>query len=51
MSAVAVRAMFRSHPEKPAHSETMSRISSLFRVCRYPDAIVYQRPEAERDHD
>jgi len=33
------------------HSETMSRISSLFRVCRYPDAIVYQRPEAERDHD
>jgi len=33
------------------HSETMSRISSLFRVCRYPDAIVYQRPETERDHD
>ena len=33
------------------HSETMSRISSLFRVCRYPDAIVYQRPEVERDHD
>ena len=31
------------------HSETMSRISSLFRVCRYPDAIVYQRPETERD--
>lgn len=31
------------------HSETMSRISSLFRVCRYPDAIVYQRPEIERD--
>lgn len=30
------------------HSETMSRISSLFRVCRYPDAIVYQRPEIER---
>ena len=25
MSAVAVRAMFRSHPEKPAHSDTMSR--------------------------
>jgi hypothetical protein len=25
MSAVAVRAMFRSHPEKPAHSEAMSR--------------------------
>ena len=33
------------------HSETMSRSSSLFRVCRYPDAIVYQRPEVERDHD
>lgn len=33
------------------HSETMSRISSLFRVCRYPDAIVYQRPETERDND
>jgi chemotaxis protein methyltransferase CheR len=32
------------------HSETMSRISSLFGVRRYPDAIVYQRPEAERDH-
>jgi uncharacterized protein DUF326 len=25
MSAVAVRAMFRSHPERPAHSEAMSR--------------------------
>ena len=33
------------------HSETMSRITSLFSVCRYPDAIVYQRPEAERDAD
>jgi chemotaxis protein methyltransferase CheR len=33
------------------HSETMSRISSLFSVRRYPDAIVYQRPEAEREHD
>jgi chemotaxis protein methyltransferase CheR len=31
------------------HSETMSRISPLFRVCRYADAIVYQRPE--QDHD
>jgi chemotaxis protein methyltransferase CheR len=29
------------------HSETMSRISALFRVCRFADAIVYQRPEAE----
>ena len=31
------------------HSETMSWISPLFRVCRFPEAIVYQRPEAERD--
>ena len=31
------------------HSETMSRISPLFAVCRFPDAIVYQRPEADRD--
>ena len=28
------------------HSETMSRITQLFRVCRFPDAIVYQKPEA-----
>jgi chemotaxis protein methyltransferase CheR len=27
------------------HSESMSRISPLFGVCRFPDAIVYQRPE------
>src|SRR6202012_3577932 len=25
MSAVAVRAMFRSHPEKPAHTDAISR--------------------------
>jgi chemotaxis protein methyltransferase CheR len=31
------------------HSESMSRISPLFRVSRFPDAIVYQRPE--QDHD
>jgi chemotaxis protein methyltransferase CheR len=31
------------------HSETMSRISSLFTVCRFPDATVYQRPKAGRD--
>ena len=31
------------------HSETMSRISPLFRVCRFSDAIVYQRPEADHD--
>ena len=31
------------------HSESMSRISPLFEVCRYADAIVYQRPlEAAR---
>ena len=29
------------------HSETMSRISSLFRVCSFADAIIYQRPEAD----
>jgi chemotaxis protein methyltransferase CheR len=28
------------------HSESMSRISPLFRVSRFPDAIVYQRSEA-----
>jgi chemotaxis protein methyltransferase CheR len=31
------------------HSETMSRISPLFRVCRFSDAIVYQRPDGA-DH-
>jgi chemotaxis protein methyltransferase CheR len=31
------------------HSETMSRISPLFGVCRFSDAIVYQKPEAEHD--
>jgi len=31
------------------HSETMSRISPLFRVCRFSDAIVYQRPEHADD--
>jgi chemotaxis protein methyltransferase CheR len=30
------------------HTESMSRISPLFRVRRLPDAIVYQRPEEER---
>jgi chemotaxis protein methyltransferase CheR len=29
------------------HSETMSRISPLYRVCRFSDAIVYQRPKAD----
>ena len=29
------------------HSESMSRISQLFGVCRFPEAIVYQRPEAD----
>lgn len=28
------------------HSESMSRISSLFQVRRFPDAIVYQKPRA-----
>jgi len=26
------------------HSESMSRISPLFEVCRFTDAIVYRRP-------
>lgn len=30
------------------HSESMSRISSLFRVCKFPEAIVYQKPREER---
>lgn len=30
------------------HAESMSRISALFEVCRYDDAIVYQRPVEER---
>jgi chemotaxis protein methyltransferase CheR len=30
------------------HSESMSRISSLFRVRKFPDAIVYQKPEASQ---
>lgn len=29
------------------HSESMSRISSLFRVRRFPEAIVYQKPEGQ----
>ena len=28
------------------HSESMSRITSLFRVRKFPEAIVYQKPEA-----
>jgi chemotaxis protein methyltransferase CheR len=31
------------------NSETMSRISPLFSVRRFPDAVVYQRPEVSRD--
>jgi chemotaxis protein methyltransferase CheR len=30
------------------HSESMSRISSLFRVRKFPDAIVYQKPLESR---
>ncbi len=30
------------------HTESMSRISPLFDVCRYADAIVYQRPREPR---
>jgi chemotaxis protein methyltransferase CheR len=28
------------------HSESMSRITSLFRVRKFPEAIVYQKPES-----
>ncbi len=27
------------------HSESMSRISPLFKVCKFPEAIVYKKPE------
>jgi chemotaxis protein methyltransferase CheR len=30
------------------HSESMSRISSLFRVRKFPEAIVYQRPLGDK---
>jgi len=30
------------------HSESMSRTSSLFRVRKFPEAIVYQKPEGRR---
>ncbi|MFV8833642.1 protein-glutamate O-methyltransferase CheR [Aquisalimonas sp.] len=30
------------------HSEFMSRISSLFKPARFPEAIVYQRPEEDQ---
>jgi chemotaxis protein methyltransferase CheR len=30
------------------HSESMSRISSLFRVRKFPEAIVYQKPKDDR---
>ncbi len=30
------------------HAESMSRISPLFEVCRYADAIVYRRPLEDR---
>ncbi|QQP91745.1 protein-glutamate O-methyltransferase CheR [Skermanella sp. TT6] len=32
------------------HTESMSRISPLFHVCRFPEAIVYQKP-GEGGHD
>jgi chemotaxis protein methyltransferase CheR len=30
------------------HSESMSRISSLFKVCKFPEAIVYQKSKEAR---
>ena len=32
------------------HAESMSRISGLFEICRYDDAIVYRRPP-EKPHE
>ena len=32
------------------HSESMSRISSLFVVRKFPDCIIYQKPLGRRDH-
>jgi chemotaxis protein methyltransferase CheR len=29
------------------HSESMSRISSLYKICRFPDAMVHQKPLEE----
>jgi chemotaxis protein methyltransferase CheR len=31
------------------HAESMSRISGLFEICRYEDAIVYRRPLEEKN--
>jgi chemotaxis protein methyltransferase CheR len=31
------------------HSESMSRISPLFEVCRFPDAVVYRKPMRQAD--
>jgi chemotaxis protein methyltransferase CheR len=31
------------------HTESMSRISPLFEVCRFDDAIVYRRPPEQKD--
>jgi chemotaxis protein methyltransferase CheR len=30
------------------HSESMSRMSSMFKVCRFPEAIVYQKGQESR---
>lgn len=30
------------------HSESMSRISSLYKVCKFPQAIIYQKPLESR---
>ena len=29
------------------HSESMSRISPIFKACKFPEAIVYQKPEGQ----
>jgi chemotaxis protein methyltransferase CheR len=30
------------------HSESMSRISSLFKIRKFPQAIVYQKPQEDQ---
>jgi hypothetical protein len=51
MSAVAVRAMFRSHPEKPAHSETMSRCIDACFSCVETCTACADACLSERDVD
>ena len=49
MSAVAVRAMFRTHPEKPPHAETMSRCIDACFSCVETCTACADACLAERD--